>query len=54
MAKQKKQCKDCSLCEVKNGLGWCRMGGGLPSVTFADNAACKMRVIPSDETIARK
>lgn len=49
MAKQKKQCKDCSLCEVKNGLALCRMGGGQPSVTFLDNMACKMRVIQASK-----
>ena len=54
MKKQRKTCKDCSLCKTINGLTRCHLGGGEPSVVFPNNTACKMRVIPSDETIARK
>lgn len=47
MSKQKRQCKDCSLCNIKNGLAVCLLGGGEPSITFPENTACKMRVIPA-------
>lgn len=49
MAKQKRQCKECSLCETINGLTRCHLGGGEPSVVFPDNTACKMRVIPAKQ-----
>lgn len=44
MAKRKRTCKDCAVCEIKEGLTLCHFGGGEPSVVFADNTACKMCV----------
>lgn len=49
MKKQKRQCKDCSLCETINGLTRCHLGGGEPSVVFPNNTACKMHVIPAKQ-----
>lgn len=49
MKKQRKTCKDCSLCKTINGLTRCHLGGGEPSVVFPNNTACKMRVIPAKQ-----
>lgn len=44
MAKQKRKCKDCAVCEQTENLALCHFGGGEASVVFPENTACKMCV----------
>lgn len=53
MAKQKRTCKDCVLCETgAYGLTRCKYGsnGGAGDIVFPENKACKMVTGPIQKT----